>query len=192
MDFKTMAHNKIGKHNNISDSKFNKKQLAKGKKVEKEHTNSKTVAKNIAKDHLSELPDYYDRLEKMEEKIDFKKYFAIKEQNAPKFNTFYHVTPSENTPNILKQGLIPQQGERAKLIGEDEDGIYLFRDVISAKDALMNWLGDEFDEAQELDLLKIMLPVDGDFDLEDDPDMYEVISRTAIPAENVYLLKKNI
>jgi len=42
-------------------------QLAKGIKAEKEHTTDMLVAKEIALDHLSELPDYYDRLEKMEE-----------------------------------------------------------------------------------------------------------------------------
>ena len=42
-------------------------QLAKGIKVEKEHTSDMLVAKEIALDHLSELPDYYDRLQKMEE-----------------------------------------------------------------------------------------------------------------------------
>ena len=45
-------------------------QLAKGIKAEKEHTTDMLVAKEIALDHLSELPDYYDRLEKMEESID--------------------------------------------------------------------------------------------------------------------------
>jgi hypothetical protein len=42
-------------------------QLAKGIKAEKEHTTDMLVAKEIALDHLNELPDYYDRLEKMEE-----------------------------------------------------------------------------------------------------------------------------
>lgn len=42
------------------------KQLKKGIKVELEHTKIKEVAHKIAMDHLVELPDYYDRLEKME------------------------------------------------------------------------------------------------------------------------------
>jgi hypothetical protein len=45
-----------------------KKQLIKGIKVEKEHTNHNDVAREIALDHLKEFPDYYDRLEKAEEK----------------------------------------------------------------------------------------------------------------------------
>lgn len=41
-------------------------QLKKGIEVELEHTNDKKLAREIAKDHLFELPDYYDRLDKME------------------------------------------------------------------------------------------------------------------------------
>lgn len=56
----------IGKHDFTPISKFNKKELEKGIKAEKEHTNSVLIATLIAKDHLSELPDYYTRLEKLE------------------------------------------------------------------------------------------------------------------------------
>lgn len=41
-------------------------QLAKGIKVEKEHTNDLALAREIALDHLAEFPDYYDRLAKAE------------------------------------------------------------------------------------------------------------------------------
>lgn len=41
-------------------------QLAKGIEVEKEHTDNESEAAEIARDHLHELPDYYDRLKKME------------------------------------------------------------------------------------------------------------------------------
>ncbi len=42
------------------------KQIEKGINVEKEHTNSEKLAREIAMDHISEIPDYYDRLDKME------------------------------------------------------------------------------------------------------------------------------
>ena len=54
------------KHVDDPDEKFDAEQLAKGVKVEHEHTNDSYLAKIIAKAHLSELPDYYTRLEKME------------------------------------------------------------------------------------------------------------------------------
>lgn len=43
-----------------------KDQLKKGIKVEMEHTNDPKIAKEIAMDHISEDPAYYDKLEKIE------------------------------------------------------------------------------------------------------------------------------
>jgi hypothetical protein len=43
-----------------------KSQLQKGVKIESEHTSDKEKAREIAMDHITEFPDYYDRLEKME------------------------------------------------------------------------------------------------------------------------------
>ena len=43
-----------------------KDQLKIGIKVEHEHTQDVPLAREIALDHLSELPDYYTRLSKME------------------------------------------------------------------------------------------------------------------------------
>jgi hypothetical protein len=45
-----------------------KNQLTKGIKVELEHTNNKSKAEEIAMDHLSEDPKYYDKLKKVETK----------------------------------------------------------------------------------------------------------------------------
>ena len=52
-----------------SDGKvpIDKGQLEKGIKVEMEHTSNELVAQRIALDHLTEIVDYYNRLEKMEE-----------------------------------------------------------------------------------------------------------------------------
>lgn len=56
----------VGKHNDTPDDQFNADELAKGIKVEMEHTDDEATAKAIAKDHLTEIPDYYTRLLKME------------------------------------------------------------------------------------------------------------------------------
>jgi hypothetical protein len=56
----------VGKHNDVPDDKFDLKELKNGIDIEKEHTNNPEIAKRIAKDHLSEIPDYYTRLKKME------------------------------------------------------------------------------------------------------------------------------
>ena len=57
-----------------------KKQIEKGIKVEMEHTNDVNIAKEIVLDHLTEFPDYYDRLGQMEKqgKEDFKLKETIK------------------------------------------------------------------------------------------------------------------
>jgi len=57
-----------GKAAGRPDSDFDPKQLAMGIKVEMEHTKDKTKAKEIAKDHLAEISDYYTRLKTMEDK----------------------------------------------------------------------------------------------------------------------------
>jgi len=46
--------------------KYSPKQIKMGKKVEHEHTTLDDVAKTIAKQHLAEDPEYYDKLEDME------------------------------------------------------------------------------------------------------------------------------
>lgn len=59
--------NKFG----VEIAKINK-ELEMGIKVELEHTNSKKLAKEIAMDHLAEIPDYYTRLKKMEKEGESK------------------------------------------------------------------------------------------------------------------------
>jgi len=52
--------------------KFDEKELAAGIKVEMEHTSNKIMAERIAKDHLTEINDYYTRLIKMEKDAGIK------------------------------------------------------------------------------------------------------------------------
>ena len=62
---KTLSPEAIAKKHNVHIDHINK-QLDMGIKVEKEHSSSHKVAREIALDHLRELPDYYSRLKKME------------------------------------------------------------------------------------------------------------------------------
>ena len=71
---------------------------------------------------------------------------------------YYHVTPTINIPRIFEQGLLPQRGDRALLMNEEEDAIFLFPSRADVDNALMNWLGDEFEEDEPLTLLEIELP----------------------------------
>ena len=56
------------KHGSDPDSKFNLHQLTMGIQAELEHTNNKSISKQIAKAHLIEDPKYYTHLMKMEAK----------------------------------------------------------------------------------------------------------------------------
>lgn len=55
---------KGGEGDNKPDFLFNKQEMKEGVKHEHEHTDSNAVAKEIAKDHLSERSDYYTALAK--------------------------------------------------------------------------------------------------------------------------------
>jgi hypothetical protein len=55
-----------GLADNKSPDDFDQKALAKGVKVEMEHTNNHNIAKEIAMDHLTEDSKYYDKLELIE------------------------------------------------------------------------------------------------------------------------------
>jgi hypothetical protein len=46
---------------------FDQKELEMGAKVEREHVHNDDLAREVAMDHLTEIPDYYTRLKKMED-----------------------------------------------------------------------------------------------------------------------------
>jgi hypothetical protein len=48
-------------------SDFDAKDLAEGTDVEMEHTTDRDVAREIAMDHLTEDPEYYQRLKRIED-----------------------------------------------------------------------------------------------------------------------------
>ena len=92
----------------------------------------------------------------------------------------YHVAKKRNLRSIERNGLrvmVPRDME-----GE-EAGVYLFRSRKDAEEALMNWLGDRFDEDEELVLIK----VDDRYvdEVSSDAAGYEVISKKAIPKEGI-------
>jgi len=48
------------------DTRYDLRELSRGVRVEMEHTSDPERSKEIAKDHLEEIPDYYNRLDAME------------------------------------------------------------------------------------------------------------------------------
>lgn len=66
---KGVSVKQIANMHNVTE-KYLRKQLARGQKVELEHTTDEAVAYAIAKDHIYENPDYYILLEKIEMKAN--------------------------------------------------------------------------------------------------------------------------
>ena len=64
-DVKTLSAEEVAKKHGVS-LKSIKAQVKKGIQVELEHTKDKVKAEEIALDHITEMPDYYDKLKKME------------------------------------------------------------------------------------------------------------------------------
>lgn len=73
-------------------------------------------------------------------------------------NKFYHVTDYNNLDSIMSKGLIPQVGERSKLLNE-ESSIFLFtsNNINEISDSICNW-EDFFEDDTRLVLLEIKLP----------------------------------
>ncbi len=93
----------------------------------------------------------------------------------------YHVTTLDNYNSIFKNGLIPNIGPRSESLGELIPRIYLFPDKTTCYDALSGWLGDEFDEDDELMILQ--LDIKG-FKTTSDVD-YELAISEFIPANRI-------
>ena len=72
----------IAKKHKVSVDKI-EAQIEMGKKVELEHVKDEKLAKEIAMDHLEEIPDYYTRLKKMEKEakkelnLEAKRFMAL-------------------------------------------------------------------------------------------------------------------
>jgi hypothetical protein len=64
---------------------------------------------------------------------------------------YYHITPTKNVESIMRNGLQPSIPKDMN----DVEGVYLFLSVEAAEEALMNWLGDRFDEDEDLTMLKV-------------------------------------
>jgi len=73
-----MVLRKKGKAKHKPDSAYDKKQLAMGVEVEKEHISDPEVAKEIAKDHLEEFSNYYIALKEMEDELKSEEKQTVK------------------------------------------------------------------------------------------------------------------
>lgn len=102
--------------------------------------------------------------------------------------TYYHVTTERASRKVLVNGLVPRKGSRSNKLGEKEEAIYLFKSVDDAEDAVMNWLGDEFNEDAILVLLEVKVPPD--FVITEIEGHFEAVSADPIPAKYIRLVKE--
>lgn len=112
--------------------------------------------------------------------------FLDKLDEAKNAKFVYHVTPTQNLRSVMKNGLVPNIGDRSSKIAGEQSGIYLFPSVEAAEDAVMNWLGDEFDEDEPLTLLKVN--IDGLEKYIRQGADYELIVNTAIEPNRIHKL----
>ena len=99
---------------------------------------------------------------------------------------YYHVTRSENVPLIMRDGLLPLKPTDM----EDVEGIYLFKSITDAEEALMNWLGDRFDEEESLTLLKVDGP--GVDEVDSSAAGFEVVSTSKIDPQFISIEQENL
>jgi hypothetical protein len=92
---------------NVSIQKI-EKELSMGTKIEMEHVNSKSMAKEIAMDHLVEIPDYYTRLKKMEKEAE--KKWDIKESTKGNIKRLFResveIEVTDETPDVYTYNVI--------------------------------------------------------------------------------------
>jgi ribosomal protein S18 acetylase RimI-like enzyme len=98
-----MSNKDIAKKFGITIAKLNK-EVKMGEDVEMEHVTNKTLSREIAMDHLVEIPDYYTRLKKMEKEGE--KYWKGKsKQINESIKNFIKRRIRENIKLIKKQPL---------------------------------------------------------------------------------------
>jgi hypothetical protein len=92
------------------DVKDVKKQIEYGTCVECEHTDDKKKAKEIAEDHVSEIPDYYNRLYKMEKEAE--KYWGKKENKKEVKNETKIFIKKLLRENISEMSNLPPEAQK--------------------------------------------------------------------------------
>jgi hypothetical protein len=70
----------------------------------------------------------------------------------------YHLTPARLVARILREGLAPRVGPRARRIRETVPAIYFFGSTDDLDAGLEQWLELEFDDETPLALLEVDLP----------------------------------
>lgn len=103
------------------DEDFDANELKRGIEVEGEHTTDPEEAKNIAKDHLAEIPDYYTRLDKMEKDAEAK----LNDEEPEKTEE-----PANESDDIV---IDRDEIANVDIISSNDDGLKAFLDKYAEK-----------------------------------------------------------
>lgn len=134
----TEVPNKIkgGKGDGKNISKFDPEQIAKGIKVEMEHTDDPSIALEIAIDHLTEDEHYYDKLAKVESSQHAEDGFKLVRQFGYGWiHPDGKVTTAHGMFNhadaLLNTGFKPKEGAKKPIIdqGLDEHHVHITTDA---------------------------------------------------------------
>ena len=96
----------------------------------------------------------------------------------------YHVTDIKKIPSIKKIGLLPYQNIEMS----DEKGVYMFTNKDDMDQALTNWLGDRFDDDDDIMIVTIDKNKITSKLYSEVP--YEVFSKEAIPPNAIININK--
>lgn len=83
----------------------------------------------------------------------------LKRQAPNRLVEIYHITKTNNMPNIYQNGLLPKIGKNSKNLGETKPRIYFFSTPVYAIDALLNWFGDLYDLDTPLTEITVQVPI---------------------------------
>ena len=111
----------------------------------------------------------------------------IKEAAATR--TVYHAAPGSRAEAIQREGLQPRIEKRGIHAADKVPAVYFFDGIDSAEDALVNWLADEWDEAEtEAVVFSTDLP---ESELEPDPEIAGAYRVTRpIPPEQLKVIAR--
>lgn len=67
----------------------------------------------------------------------------------------YHITSKKNAKKIAIEGFKPLIGKNSMALGEPHPAIYFFPSMEDAEEGLSNWLGELFEENEEIKLITV-------------------------------------
>lgn len=117
LDVPTPTVAELAKKHNVSTDRV-ERELAKGIKVEMEHTTDPKVAREIALDHLNEKIDYYTKLKQVEEDIEIYTVFDIHREFFEEVSKL-DINLFESKDDYLKLKKILDSYKSTPVVGKD-------------------------------------------------------------------------